>query len=132
MHFLPFPWLINYNHAFRCNKSFTFIVDLISIEDFFFSFPWNYGIMYDNALRASNCISEWQTAFGIISRFYMNATSSWWKSQTSRDARSSWSWTPLNLVLLHFSEITHPYDFVASRSYFWWQTWNHLWRLLQN
>ncbi len=36
MHFLPFPWPINYNHTSRCNKSFTHSLRIwLKIEDFF-------------------------------------------------------------------------------------------------
>jgi hypothetical protein len=35
--FLPFPWPINYNHTFWCNKSSTHSLFIwLKIEDFFF------------------------------------------------------------------------------------------------
>jgi hypothetical protein len=39
-----------------------------------------------------------------------------------RGACSSWSWTPLSLVLSYFSKLSHLGDFVASRPCFWWRT----------
>jgi hypothetical protein len=50
-HFLSFPWPINYNHAFQCNKSSMHsLLIWLKIEDFF-SFPWNYGVAYGHVLQ---------------------------------------------------------------------------------
>jgi hypothetical protein len=70
----------------------------------FVSFPWNYGIVYGHILRAPSCTSEWRTASGVISRFDIDATSSWRRSRTSKGVHLSWSWTPSSLVLLYFSK----------------------------
>jgi len=95
-----------------------------------FSFPWNYGIMYGHVLRALSCTSEWRADPQIIFRFDIDVTSSWWRPQTARCVRLSWSWSPLSLVLSHFFKLSHLGDFVASRPCFWWWTQNRLWRLL--
>jgi hypothetical protein len=100
------------------------------VEDFFF--PWNYGVAYGHILQASSCISKWRADRGVMFRFDVDATSSWWRTRTTKSVHLSWSRSPLNLVLSHFLELSHLGDFVASRPYFWWWTWNHLWRLLQN
>ncbi len=106
-HFLPFPQFINYDFAFQCNKSSTPSLSIwFWLKHWFLSFPWNYGITYGHLLWAPNQISEWRTAFGVISGFDLNATSSWWKTWNLRGARSSWSWTPSNLVLSYFSKLS--------------------------
>jgi hypothetical protein len=109
----------------------TFIIDLISVEDLLY-FPWNYGVAYGHILQALSCANEWKTNFGIIFRFDVDTTSSWWKPRTTKGARSSWSQSPLSLVLSHFFKLSHFGAFVANRPRFWWWTWNHLWRLLQD
>jgi len=109
----------------------TFIVKLILIEDLF-SFPWLHGIMHDHFLRVSNYTSEWRTTFGVIPKFDIDVTSSWWRSLTVKSAPSSWSWTPLSLVLSHFFELSHLGNFLANWPCFWWWTWSRLWRLLWN
>jgi hypothetical protein len=114
MHSLPFPWPINYNHAFWCNESSTHSLSIWFRLKIFF-FLWNYGIAYGHVLQASKCTSEWKIAFRIISRFYIDTTSLWWESWTARNVHSSWSWTLSNLVLLHFFELLHLGDFVASQ-----------------
>jgi hypothetical protein len=95
-----------------------------------FSSFWNYGITHGHILRAPSRTSEWRITFGIISRFDPNATSSWWKTWTSRGACSSWSRTPSHLILLYFSKFSHLSDLIASQPRFWWRIWNCLWRLL--
>jgi hypothetical protein len=133
MHFLPFPWPINYNYVFRCNKFCTHsLLIWFWLKIWLFSFPWNYGIAYGHVLRALKCTNEWKIVFEVISWFNIDKTSSWWKSWTSRGACSSWSWTPSSLVLLYFSELSHLGDLIASRPHFRLWTWNHLWRLLWN
>jgi len=47
----------------------------------FFFFSWNYGVTYGHVLWASTCTSEWRTGSGVISRFDIDATSLWWRSQ---------------------------------------------------
>jgi hypothetical protein len=132
-HFLPFPWSINYNYASQCNKSSTPSLSIwFWLKIWFFSSLWNYGVAHGHILWAPSRTSEWRTASEVISRFDPNPTSSWWKTWTSKGARSSWSWTPLSLVLSYFSELSHPGDLVASRPRFWKLTWNRLWRLLWN
>ncbi len=129
--FLLFPWPINYNHTSRCNKSSTHSLSIWFWLNFF-SFPWNYGVAYDHILWASSRTREWRTASGVIFRFNIDVTSSWWRSWIARNVPSFWSWTFSNLVLSHFSELLHLDDFVASWPRFWWWTWNCLRRFLQN
>jgi hypothetical protein len=93
------------------------MVDLILIENLF-SFPWNYGVTYGHILRALSCTSEWRIGSKVISKFDTDTASSWWRSQTSRGVRLSWSWTPSSLVLLHFFKLSHLGDLVTSRPAF--------------
>jgi len=121
--FLPFLQSINYDCASRCNKSFTPSSSIwFWLKIRFFSFPWNYGIVHGHILRALNRSSKWKIAFRIIFRPDINATSSWWRTWTSRGVCSSWNWTPLSLVLLYFPKLSHPGDLVASWPRFWWRT----------
>ncbi len=122
-HLLLFLWPINYNYTFRCNKFFTPSLPIwFWLKIWFFSFLWNYGVTYSHVLRAPSCTSEWRTIFGIIFRFDIDATSSWWRSRTSKGARSFWNWTLSSLVLSYFFELSHLGDFVTSWPYFWWWT----------
>jgi hypothetical protein len=133
LHFFLFPRSINYDFASQCNKSSTPSLSIwFWLKILFLSSPWNYGVMHGHILRAPSRTSEWRTASRIISRFDPNITSSWWRTWTSRGACSFWSWTPSNLVLSYFFEFSHPGDLVANRPCFWWQTWNRMWRMLQN
>jgi hypothetical protein len=133
MHFLPFPWSINYDCTFQCNKSSTLSLSIWFWLNLWFLFsPWNYDVAHGHILWASNRTNEWRTASEVISRFDLKETSSWWKTWNSRGARLFWSWTPSNLELSYFSKLSHPGDFIASRPYLWWRTWNRLWKLLQN
>jgi len=131
--FLLFIRSINYNYASQCNKSFTpsFLI-WFWLKIWPFSFPWNYGVAHGHILRAPSRTSKWRTAFGVISRSDPNVASSWWRTWTSKGARSFWSWTPSSLVLSYFSKFLHPGDLVVSWPRFWWRTWNRLWRLLRN
>ncbi len=97
-----------------------------------FSFPWNCGVAHGHVLQASSYTNEWKIDFGIIFRFDIDITSLWWRSQTAKGASSSWSQSFSNLVLLYFSKLSQLDDFVESWPYFWWWTWNRLWRLLQD
>jgi hypothetical protein len=134
-HSLPIPYLsLAYKSRSRnlmsqvlphLHYQFDFVEDLSS-------FPCTYGVTHGHLLRALSHISEWRTAFGVIFRFDPNVTSSWRRTQTSRGARSSWSWTPSSLVLSYFAKLPHPGDLVTSRPCFRWRTWNYLWRLLWN
>ncbi len=54
----------------------------------------------------------------VIFRFDLNVASLWWRTRTSRGARSSWSWTPSSLVLLYFTKLPHPGDLVTSQPAF--------------
>ncbi len=63
-----------------------------------FSSPWNHGVTHGHILQVVSRTCEWRTAFIVISSSDPNATSLWWRTRTSRSARSSWSWTPLNLI----------------------------------
>jgi hypothetical protein len=131
--FLPFLQSINYNYTFQCNKSFTPSLWIwFWLKIWFFSSPWNYGVAHGHILWALSCPNKWRTTSEVISRSDFNVTSSWWRIRTSRGARSFWTWTLLSLVLSYFSELSHPSDLVANRPCFWWQAWNHLWRLLRN
>ncbi len=58
---------------------------------------------YGHFLRALNYTSECRTDSGVIFRFGVNVTSSWWRPQPAKGACLSWSWSPSNLVLSHFS-----------------------------
>jgi hypothetical protein len=132
-HFIHFPWPMNYDCAFQCNRSSTHSLSIwFWLKIWFVSFPWKYGVAHGHVLWAPCHSSEWRIAFGIIFRFDTNVTSLWWRSQTSRSAWLSWSWTPLSLVLSYFSEFSHLGDLVTNRPRFWWWTWNYLWRLLWN
>jgi len=110
--FLLFPWPINCNHAFQCTKSST-----RSSPNWFwskiFSFPWIHGVAHDHVLRASNHINEWRTTLGVVLRFDIGPTPSWWKSRTAEGASLFWNWTPLSLVLSQFFELSYLGDFVA-------------------
>ncbi len=120
-HFLPFPWPINYNHESQCIKSSTH-----SSSSWFrlkiLSFLWIHSITHDHILWALSRISEGKTTSGVIFKFHIDATSLWRTSRTTRGVPSSWNWTPLSLVLSHFSDLSHLGDFVASRPHFWWWT----------
>jgi hypothetical protein len=112
--FLPFPRSINYHRAFRCNKSFTPSLSIwFCLKIWFFSSPWNHGVVHGHILRAPNHTREQRTTSGVISKSDLNVTSSWWRTQTSRSAHSSWSWTSSSLVLLYFSKLSHFGDLVA-------------------
>jgi len=87
----------------------TSITYLILIEDLF-SFPWNYGVTYGHVLRTSNCRSEWRTDSKVISKFDIDAVSSWWKSRTMRGAHSSWI-DPLKLGIIAFFRTFAPWWF---------------------
>ncbi len=131
--FFPFPRSINYECASQRTKSFTpSLLIRCCLKIWFFSSPWNHGVAHGHILRAPSHSSEWRIAYGVIFRSDLNATSSWWRTQTSRSAHLSRSWTPSSLVLSYFSELSHFGHLVASRPHFWWRTWNRLRRLLQN
>jgi hypothetical protein len=122
-HFLPLLRSINYDCAFQCNKSSTLsLLIWFWLKILLFSSPWNYGVAHGHILQALSRTSEWKTAFGVISRFDLNATSSWWRTRTLKGARSFWNWTPSSLVLSYFSEFLHLGDLVANRPRFRWQT----------
>jgi hypothetical protein len=104
---------------------FDFVEDLSSL-------PWKYGVAHDHILRASSCTNGCRTAFGVIFRSNPNVASSRWRTQTSRSARSSRSWTPSSLVLSYFAKLPHLGDLITSWPRFWWQTRNCLQRLLWN
>jgi hypothetical protein len=129
--FLRFPQSINYDYTFRCNKSFTLSLSIwFWLKIWLISSPWNHGVAHGHILRAPSRTSKWRIAFGVISRSHPNVTSSWWKTRTLKSACLSWNWTPSSLKLSYFSELSHHGDFVASRPYIWWWTWNHMWSLL--
>ncbi len=75
-----------------------------------FDFDW---IFFSLSLKLWRCIlprfigirlqSEWRVISIVIFKFDIDVTSLWWKSQTSKSACSSWSWTLSNLVLSHLS-----------------------------
>ncbi len=131
MHFLPFPWPINYDRAFWCHKSPTYSL-LIRFGWISLLFSLKLWRWYDHVLWASSCVNKWRAGSGIIFRFDVDATSSWWRLWTTRSACSSWNQSPSSLVLSHFSKLSHLGDFVASWPRLRWWTWNHLWRLLQD
>jgi hypothetical protein len=131
--FLPFLQSINYECASRRTKSFTSsLLIKFCLKIWFFSFPWNHGVAHGHILQTPSYLSEWRTASGVISRFDLNTSSSWWRTRTLRSARLSWSWPLSSLVLSYFSEFSHLGDLVVSRPRFWWRTWNCLRRLLRN
>jgi hypothetical protein len=125
------PWPINYDVPFNVTGPPHICCRFGLVEDPFF-FAWDYGVTHGHVLRASSCTCEWKASPIIIFRFYVDATSSWWRPRTARGACPSWSRSSLSLVLSHFSKLSHLNDFVASRPCFWWWTWNRLWRLLWN
>ncbi len=94
--------------------------------------PCNHGVAHSHILRAPSRSNEWRTAFGVIFRFDLNVASLRWRTWTSRNARSSWSWTPSSLVLPYFAKLPHLGDLATSRPRFRWWTRNYLWRLLWN
>ncbi len=118
MHFLHFLRSINYDFTFQCNKSSTPLSIWFWLKHWFLSFPWDYGVAHGNILQAPSCTSKWKIAFEIISGFDLNATSLWWRTWNSKGVRSSWSWTPSNLVLSYFFKLSHLGDLVASRPHF--------------
>jgi hypothetical protein len=94
MHFLPFLWSINYNYASQCNKSSTHSLPIwLKIEDFF-SFLWNYGVVYGHILWASSCISEWKIASEIISRFDIDTNEDLkpWQLRICLEVDPPWVW----------------------------------------
>jgi hypothetical protein len=128
MHFLPFPWPINYNHASQCNKSFTHSLLIWFWLKISFPFLESMVLRVATSYEALSYTSEQKTSFGVIFRLDVDVTSLWWKTQTAKGVRLSWSWSPSSLVLLHFSELSHLSDFVASWPRFCWWTWNCLWK----
>jgi hypothetical protein len=130
MHFLLFPWSINYNPASWCNKSSTHSLLIWFRLNFFFLSLKLWCCVWRH-LTASSYINEWRISSKNISRFDIDTTSSWWRSWTSRGACSSWSSTPSSLVISHLFKPLHLSDLIASRPYFWRWTWNCLWRLLR-
>jgi hypothetical protein len=100
MHFLPFPWPINYDRASWCNKSSTPSLPIWFWLKIYFPFLEIMASDMATSYGASSCTSEWRTTSKVISKFDIDVASSWWRSQTSKGVRSSWNWTPLNLVLL--------------------------------
>jgi hypothetical protein len=96
--FFHFPWPINCNHAFQRTKFFTHSSPSWFWSKIFF-FPWIHGIAHDHVLRALSRTNEWKITLGVILRFDIGPTLSWWRSQTAKGAPLSWSWTPLSLVL---------------------------------
>jgi hypothetical protein len=129
--FLLFPWRINCSHAFRCTKFSTHSSPswFLSKE---ISFPKIHVVTDDHELQASSCTSEWKIASTFILRFDTHLTPSWRRFQTMRSAPSSQSWTPSNLVLLHFFEFLYLGDFVIGWPCFWWWSWNCLQRFVWN
>ncbi len=133
MSFFPFPRFVNYDYAPQCNKSFTPSLSIwFWLKIWPFSSPWNYAVAHGHILRAPSHINEWRIASGIIFGSDPNIASLWWRTRASRGAYSSWSWTPLSMVLSYFFELSHPDDLVTSQPHFWWRIWNRLWRLLRN
>jgi hypothetical protein len=131
--FFHFPRSINYKCASWRTRSFTLsLLIRFCLKIWLFSSPWNHGVAHGHILWAPNHSSKWRVAYGVISRSDPNVTSSWWRTWTLRSVRSSWSWTPLSLILSYFSELSHFGDLVASRPRFWWWTWNRLRRLIWN
>ncbi len=131
MSFLPFPWLINYNHASWGIKSFTYSSPscFLSKKNYF---PWIHGVVHDYVLQASSHTNERRITSGVIPRFYIDPTPLWWRSQTTRSAPPSRSQTPSSLVLLNFFELLYFGDFIVRWPHFWWWTWNYQWRFLWN
>jgi hypothetical protein len=71
--------------------------------------------VYGHVLRASSCTSKQRANPGVIFKFNVDITSSWWGTRIARGARSSWSRFLSNLILPHFLEFSHLGDFVATR-----------------
>ncbi len=97
-----FSLAINYNHASQCTKSSTHS-SLSWFWSKIFFVPWIHGVVHDHVLWPSSRTNEWRTASKVIPKFDIDATSLWWRFWTTKNAPSSWSWTPLSLVLLHLS-----------------------------
>jgi hypothetical protein len=114
--FFLFPWPINYNHAFQCNKSSTHSLPIdFDWKFLFFSLKlWHMATSYK--LQTAQVNEE--PTLGSTLDLTFDATSSWWRSQTARGAHSSWSWSPSRLILSHFFEFSHLGDFVVSRPCF--------------
>ncbi len=132
MPFLPIPWPINYNHASQCNKSSTHPLSIWLWSKIYFPFLEFMASRMTTSYRLQVAQVNEKLPSGVILRFDVDATFWWWRSRIVRNAPSSWNWTPLSLVLSHFSELPHLGDFVTSRPCFWWWTWNCLRRFLQN
>ncbi len=105
-----FPLPINYNRTFWCHRSPTHSLSTWFSKSFFF-FAWIYGVVCGHILRASRCASEWKAGPKVIFRFDVDATSLWWKPQTTKGAHLFWSRSPSSLVLPHFFGLSHPSDF---------------------
>ncbi len=91
--FFHFHRFKNYDYTSWCNKSFTLSLSIwfwLKIWPFF-SFPWKHGIVHGHIVRAPSHTNKWKIAFEVISRSDPNVASSWWKTQTSRGAHSSWN-----------------------------------------
>ncbi len=103
-----------------------------------FDFDWSSDFFPFLEIMASHMVTSYGPQVAQANEksspesFDPNVTFSWWKTWNSIGARSSWNWTPSNLVLSYFSKLLLPSDLIASRPCFWWQTWNRLWRLLRN
>ncbi len=78
-----------------------------------FFFPWTHGVMHDYVLWISSRTNEWRTTLGVIPRFHINPTPSWWRSQTTRGAPLFQSQSPLSLILSNFFKYLG--DFVVGR-----------------
>ncbi len=128
---LRFPWPINYDRVSWCQNLPHLHYGFEFVEDLYY-LPCNHGVAHSHILWAPSHSSKWRTAFGVIFRFDLNVASLQWRTWTSRSARSSWSWTPSNLVLPYFAKLPHPGDLATNRPRFRWWTWNCQWRLLWN
>jgi len=116
--FLNFHWLINDNHAFwSTNYSAHSSPNWFWSKMFFF--PWTHGVMHDYVLWISSRTNEWRTTLGVILRFHIDPTPSWWRSQTMRGAPLFQSQTPLSLILSNFFKLSYLGDFVIGRPPLW-------------
>jgi hypothetical protein len=86
---LPFPWLINYDHIFDVTSPPHIHCQFDFVKDFS-SLPWNYGVTHGHILWAPSHASEWRTDSGVIFKFDVDVTSSWWRPCTASVATPLW------------------------------------------
>jgi hypothetical protein len=120
MHFLPFLWPINYNHTSRCSKSSTHSSSIWFWLKIFFLFleimASHMATVYGPQVAQVNEESTLKSFLDLILTSHpCDEDSKLWEVRAR-----FWSWSPLSLILSHFSKLSHSDNFVASWPRFWW------------